>query len=127
MSTAKESRRTTLRRSAGTRKAALQGDGRAQRYIGHAYRWGQGVPQSYVDAAQWYRRAAERGDAVAQWYLADAYRKGRGVPQSYLEAVRWHLKVDESALRHCLPRLGWTSFVALLLALVVLTVGYSGR
>ena len=53
------------------------------------YANGQGVPQDFTDAAQWFRKAAERGDVVAQEKLGFAYLLGEGVPQDYLEAHKW--------------------------------------
>ena len=104
------------------RKAAEQGDPTAQHYLGYAYRWGRGVPQNYADAARWYRKAAEQGDEVAQGYLGVAYQRGQGVPRDYVEAVRWYLKVVGAGALRCMRHMGWTSFVTLLLALVVLVV-----
>jgi TPR repeat protein len=46
---------------------ALQGDAEAQFNLGLLYVKGEGVPQDYVDAAEWYRRAAEQGHAGAQF------------------------------------------------------------
>src|SRR6516165_6086452 len=48
------------------RKAASQGDTRAQFSLGLLYSQGRGLPQSYTDAAGWYRRAAEAGYAEAE-------------------------------------------------------------
>jgi len=48
------------------------------------------VPQSYAEAAQWYRRAAERGQAQAQNNLAVLYEKGQGVPQDLKVAANWY-------------------------------------
>jgi hypothetical protein len=105
-----------------SRKAAEQGDARAQQALGFSYRWGRGVPQSYADAARWYRKAAEQGDTVAQWYLGGAYHRGQGVPRDYVEAVRWYLKVEGTIALHCARRMGWTSHVAVLLALAAVVV-----
>ena len=40
---------------------AEQGDARAQYNLGVMYAEGEGVPQDYKAAVQWYRRAAEQG------------------------------------------------------------------
>ena len=50
---------------------------------------GEGVPQDYVEAAQWYRLAAEQGFAAAQGRLGVMYSNGKGVPQDYVEAAKW--------------------------------------
>jgi TPR repeat protein len=72
------------------RKAAEQGNARAQANLGALYGDGQGVPQDYTQAAYWSRKAAEQGDAPAQFGLAVLYEHGRGVPQSYEEAYFWY-------------------------------------
>ena len=71
------------------RKAAEQGDARAQYNLGQMHREGQGVPQDYAEAVKWYRKAAEQGHASAQFSLGDLLRKGQGVPQNYLAAHMW--------------------------------------
>ena len=43
------------------RKAADQGDSKAQFALGIMYANGQGVPKDEVEAVRWYRKAAERG------------------------------------------------------------------
>ena len=47
------------------RKAADQGDARAQRNLGICYRFGTGVTKDEVVAVKWYRLAAEQGDDLA--------------------------------------------------------------
>jgi hypothetical protein len=59
---------------------------------------------------------------VAQWYLGGAYHRGQGVPRDYVEAVRWYLKVEGTIALHCARRMGWTSHVAVLLALAAVVV-----
>src|SRR5260370_15179992 len=72
------------------RKAADQGDARAQNNLGAMYESGRGVPQSYTEAIRWYRLAADQGDATAQNNLGSIYIYGRGVPQNYAEAMKWY-------------------------------------
>ena len=45
------------------------------------YRFGQGVPQDYAQAVQWYRKAADQGDADAQSTLGLMYRRGEESPR----------------------------------------------
>ena len=71
------------------RKAAEQGNVRAQYHLGYCYFKGQGVAQDYVEAFRWYREAAEQGDADAQSDLGLCYDRGRGVESSQTEAVKW--------------------------------------
>jgi len=49
------------------RKAAEQGDTRAQYNLGLMYNNGQGVPRDDAEAVRWYRKAAEQGNARAQF------------------------------------------------------------
>ena len=43
------------------RKAAEQGDAKAQNNLGVVYDRGEGVPQDDAEAVKWYRKAAEQG------------------------------------------------------------------
>jgi TPR repeat protein len=56
---------------------------------------GQGVPQDYREAAEWFRKAAEQGEAAAQSWLGSMYSHGRGLPQDYEEAAKWFRKAAE--------------------------------
>ncbi len=56
---------------------------------GKAYYNGDGVEQSYGEAAKWLRLSADQGDARAQCILGMMYKRGEGVEQSYGEATRW--------------------------------------
>jgi TPR repeat protein len=71
------------------RKAAEQGNVRAQSILGHLYDKGEGVPQDDAQSVIWYRKAAEQGDDFAQFHLGYLYEKGRSVPQDYAEAYFW--------------------------------------
>ncbi len=68
---------------------AERGDARAQAYLGFMYANGYGVPQNYVEAANWLRLASEQGYARAQYSLGLMYDKGHGVPQDYVQAYKW--------------------------------------
>src|SRR6266480_1663893 len=82
------------------RKAADQGDARAQNNLGAMYESGRGVPQSYTEAIRWYRLAADQGYANAQNNLGSMYIYGRGVPQNYAEAMKWYrLAADQGNAR----------------------------
>ena len=56
-----------------TRKAAEQGDGRAQNMLGVMYGSGDGVPKDDAEALKWFRKAAEQGHATAQFNLGLRY------------------------------------------------------
>ena len=71
------------------RKAADQGDPRAQSNLGFAYASGQGVTRDLAQAAAWYRKAAEQGHATSQFDLGAMYASGQGVLKDYVEAHKW--------------------------------------
>lgn len=77
------------------RTRAEKGDAKAQYDLGCRYYSGEGVHQSHVEAAKWYRKAADQGDTTAQWKLGCCYHLGHGVPQDCAEAVKWYLKAAE--------------------------------
>ena len=61
----------------------------AQFNLGLLYANGQGVPQDYVQARQWYEKAAIQGDALAQLNLGVIYGNGKAVPEDYQLALYW--------------------------------------
>ncbi|KAF9087262.1 hypothetical protein BGX29_000914, partial [Mortierella sp. GBA35] len=69
-----------------------QEDVQAQFDKGLKYYRGQGVPQNFATAMDWYLKAAEQGHAQAQRSVGYMYDKGEGVPQSSSEAANWYLK-----------------------------------
>ena len=88
------------------RKAAEQGEPRAQRELGFAYEFGQDVPQDYTQAAAWFRKAAEQGDAEAQYFLGTMYAAGQGVPQDDTQAVAWYRRAAEQGVTSAQTSLG---------------------
>jgi len=79
----------------GWQTAADQGYADAQHNLGLLYEGGQGVAQSYTEAALWYKKAAEQGEVAAQISLAHIFEDGHGVAQSDEEAVRWFIKAAD--------------------------------
>ena len=77
---------------------ALEGNARAQLFLGSAYANGGGVPQNHAEAAKWYRLAADQGEVHAQLFLGSAYDNGRGVPQNDAEAVKWYRLAADQGL-----------------------------
>ncbi len=51
------------------RQVAAQGNKHAQFLIGLAHMAGQGVPQNYDEAAEWFQKATDQGHPKAQQYL----------------------------------------------------------
>jgi len=64
--------------------------GLAQYWMGVMYLQGQGVEQSYEEAAKWLRKASEKSVPQAQHKLANLYMKGLGVPRDYEYAYAWY-------------------------------------
>jgi len=74
---------------AALRVKANAGNADAQYNLGVWYRFGQGVPQDYAQAASWYLKSSEQGNPGAQFNLGLMYSNGQGVPQDYVEAHKW--------------------------------------
>lgn len=74
---------------AAWRPLAEQGHAKAQYQLGVMFYYGEGVPQSYDQAAEWYGRAAEGGDADAQFNLGLMYAHGIGVTRDFVAAHVW--------------------------------------
>ena len=71
-------------------RLASKGDANAQNNLGVIYYFGEGVPQDYEKAVEWYSKAAEQGFAPAQSNLGYMYSDGEGVPQSLVNAYAWY-------------------------------------
>jgi uncharacterized protein len=59
------------------------------------YYFGQGIGQSFYEAAKWYRAAAEQGDATAQTQLGVLRLEGKGLEKNYVEAAEWFRKAAD--------------------------------
>ena len=91
------------------RKAAEQGNAKAQYNLGVCYENGYGVEKNYFKAVKWYRKAAEQGLADAQNNLGVCYYFGYGVEKNYSEAVKWWRRAAEQGnakAQEVLRRLG---------------------
>jgi hypothetical protein len=71
---------------------AEQGNVKAQRWLGHLYGVGQGVPLSDAIAFKWHLKSAEQGYAPAQKDVAMSYANGDGVAEDDKKAVKWLIK-----------------------------------
>ena len=76
---------------------ALGGDAQSQLELGRRCECGDGVPQDYRKAAEWYQHSADQGNPEAQAALADLYENGRGVTRDPRTALRWYLKAAGQA------------------------------
>jgi uncharacterized protein len=61
----------------------------AMLYLGYMYQFGNGVPQDYAEAMDWYRKSADKGESRAIFTLGEMYSDGKGVPQDFAEAYFW--------------------------------------
>ena len=80
---------------AAYRKAAEQGDAKAQYNLGVCYANGDGVQKDLTQAVFWYRKAAEQGHAEAQYNLGVCYYNGDGVQKDLAQAVFWLRKAAD--------------------------------
>jgi len=88
------------------KKAAEQGNMEAQRKLGLKYFNGNGLPEDYQKAVEWYQKAAEQGDEMAQWFLGGMYDEGKGVNQNINQALFWYAKAAEQGSSRAQFRLG---------------------
>ena len=73
----------------GLKRMAELGDTVAQLNLGNSYYAGNGTPQNYNQAADWYLIAAKKGNAIAQNNLGMMYSLGIGVPKTLVKAYVW--------------------------------------
>jgi uncharacterized protein len=76
------------------RPLAINGDARAQWWLGNAYEEGE-TEEDLRQAAYWYRKAAEQGHRLGQYSLGALYRAGRGVPRDARQASVWIRRAAE--------------------------------
>jgi S1-C subfamily serine protease len=69
---------------------AQSGEVDAQFALGYLYEYGEGVTQSYRQAAYWYGKAADAGDADAAVAMGYLYESGLGVKQNFRRAVEYY-------------------------------------
>lgn len=58
----------------------------ANKVLGAFYEEGDGVPQNFDEAVEWYRKGADGDDPQAQRSMGEMYVKGIGISQNYLQA-----------------------------------------
>jgi TPR repeat protein len=74
--------------------------------LGTKYFKGEGVAQSYEQAALWYRKAADADEPGAMNNLGVLYENGRGVAQSYEQAALWYRKAADAGEPTAMRNLG---------------------
>ncbi|HEY4162752.1 MAG TPA: tetratricopeptide repeat protein [Dongiaceae bacterium] len=70
-------------------RLAKIGHPEAQRLMGVAYYFGQGVPQDYVRSLYWFEKAADQGCFAAYPATAGLYRDGQGTATDLGKAYMW--------------------------------------
>ncbi len=71
---------------------AVAGDPQAQYMLGAAFELGQGPPQDFTQAAQWYAKSAAQAYGPAEFALAELTAAGRGVARNDAAAVDLYTK-----------------------------------
>lgn len=66
----------------------------------------KGVPQSNIEAAQYFKMAAEKGVVKAQYLLGNCYYDGIGVAEDYKSAYEWYEKAAKSKHGDALNKIG---------------------
>ncbi len=89
------------------RRAADQGEPRAQNNLGFAYQNGRGVPTDYVEARKWFEKSAAAGNVDGQNNLGVLFQLGQGVPQNYVTAIQHYRKAAEGGSAWGQNNLGW--------------------
>ncbi len=73
-------------------REAQSGSPQAMAKLANAYETGEGAPQDFQQAIEWFSKAADAGDSFAMYRLGRIYAAGSGVPKDYREAARWYEK-----------------------------------
>jgi TPR repeat protein len=85
-------------------KAAVQGVGMAQAYLGICYHEGYGVEKNGGKAVECFQKAAAQGIDVAQHALAKCYLDGDGCVKSDVKAHLWFSLYAAQEHSHVAPR-----------------------
>ena len=78
------------------RPLAVQGNPKAQVYMGMLYAKGNGVSQDHKIAFEWFKEAANQGFALGQYKLGNAFLQGLGVGTDLWAAVNWYKLAAEN-------------------------------
>jgi len=78
------------------RKAAENGDAKAQFEIAWCYKAGKGVEKDYAKSAEWFQKSADQGNTDALRNLGICYKNGTGVEEDKTKAVEMYRKALDS-------------------------------
>ncbi len=77
------------------RKAADQGIGLPEKWVGDFSYAGLAGPKDFAEAMRWYRRSAQHGYAQGASFFAHMYIFGDGVAADHREAAKWYRRAAE--------------------------------
>lgn len=80
---------------AAVRAKAQDGNAQAQADLARLYTKGEGVTNSYTEAAKWFQRAADQTNTAGLLGMGELYEAGRGVPQDLPRAIRLYRQSAE--------------------------------
>lgn len=86
------------------RKAAAQGNARAQYELGLCYLYGKGVEQDNSEFVKWTRKAANNGNTQAQYHIGKCYEYACGVKEDLHEALNWYRKAAKGGIEKPMER-----------------------
>ena len=89
------------------RKAAGKGNSEAMFLIGSMYNKGQGIAQSFYEAANWFDKAADLGNNSAIYNLGLLYRDGNGVTKDSSKAMELFKKAADKGDSDAMNQLGY--------------------
>jgi TPR repeat protein len=75
--------------------------------LGWLYQNGEGVPQDYAKAREWFEKAADKGNEEAMTILGQIFAFGLGVRQDSAKAREWWEKVANKGDALAMTKLGW--------------------
>lgn len=81
------------------RRAAADGDMRAQFEVAAILGEGQAVPKDEEGSAKWYERSAAQGFGPAEYRLGNIYEHGHGVTKDLTKAKIWYERAAEHGNR----------------------------
>ena len=87
------------------KKAAEQGNSKAQYYLACCYACGAGCKKDDHKYFEWCKKSAEQGDAEAQYQLGNSYRIGSCCEKNKRQAIKWFEKSAEQGYEDALDYL----------------------
>jgi TPR repeat protein len=89
------------------RNLAEKGSPEAMRRLGNLYHFGEGVPQDFASAFEWYEKAFINGDDASPHHIGRLYLNGEGTERNEEEALYWY---RHAALRGHVAGMSWMGY-----------------